>query len=166
MSLSILSLKTERQWRSSTTLSSKQFAVLVKWFSVAYEQEHGVSLETAQINLSKEFIFSTYPDFLFFVLFSLKNPTTFDVNGLIFGISQSAAESNFKRGLAVLELALSITNNLPRQNFKDIADFKNYLKEHKILKIDVTEITVQRPRNKEKQVERYSGKKNAILVKH
>ena len=162
MALNISSLKTERHWRSSTTLNSKEFAILLKWFTLAYEQEHGVSLETAQINLSKEFIFPTYSDFLFFVLFNLKNPTTFDVNGLIFDMSQSAAENNYKRGLSLLEIALSLRNNLPRQSFKDISDFKSYLKEHKSLKLDVTEITVQRPRDKEKQKARYSGKKSDI----
>lgn len=164
MALSITFLKTDRQWRSSTTLNAKEFDALLKWFALAYEQEHEVSLEDAQINLSKDFIFSTYPDFLFFILFSLKNPTTFDVNGLIFEISQSAAETNFKRGLHILETALSLCTSLPRQSFKDISDFKTYIKEHKCLKIDVTEITVQRPRNKEKQTARYSGKKSGILV--
>ena len=153
------SLFCQRSCLATGDLQLHKFEVLVGWFSVAYEQEHGVSLENAQIDLSKDFVFSTYRAFLFFVLFSLKNPTTFDVNGLIFDISQSAAETIFKRGLALLEIALSMRTDLPRQNFKDISDFKNYLKEHKILKIDVTEITVQRPRNKEKQKVRYSGKK-------
>lgn len=162
MALSLSSLKTERQWRSATTLNALEFEALLTYFERAYEQENGVSLAVAQQNLCQEFVFSTYADLLFYVLFSLKNPTTFDVNGLIFGISQSAAEANFKKGVAILEVALGLSKNLPRQAFKDMEDFKKYLKDHKILKIDVTEIAVQRPRNKEKQKARYSGKKSDI----
>ena len=78
-----------------------------------------------------------------FTLFSLKNPTTFDVNGLIFGISQTAAEYNFRKGLELLRSALSLCGQLPRQKFKGLADFESYAREHDCLKIDATEVAVQ-----------------------
>lgn len=160
MSLSLESLTTERHWRSSTGLSEGEFKRLSHWFGTAYKSSQAVGIDEAQAYMKKEFVFGTYADLLFFTLFSLKNPTTFDVNGLIFDISQTAAEYNFRKGLELLRSALSLCGQLPRQDFQDLSDFESYVREHECLKIDATEIAVQRPRNKEVQKARYSGKKS------
>ena len=160
MSLRLESLSTERQWRSSTGLSEPEFKRLSQWFGTAYKSSQNLGIDEAQANMGKAFVFGTYAELLFFTLFSLKNPTTFDVNGLIFDISQTAAEYNFRKGLELLRSALSLCGQLPRQDFQDLADFEAYVREHECLKIDTTEIAVQRPRNKELQKARYSGKKS------
>ena len=98
MGLSLQSLSTERQWRSSTGLSQSEFKCLSQWFGTAYESTQAVGTAEAEAHL-KKFVFGTYAELLFFTLFSLKNPTTFDANGLIFGISQTAAGYNFRKGL-------------------------------------------------------------------
>lgn len=164
MGLNFKSLSTEREWRSSTGLSQSDFDKLVHWFGMAYKSVHEVSIEEAQLHMGRSFIFATYDSLLFFVLFSLKNPTTFDVNGLIFGISQTAAEYHFRRGLKVLHRALELSGQMPRQDFKDLCDFQSALAGHECLKIDVTEVLVHRPQNKMLQKARYSGKKSTIAA--
>ena len=85
MSLSIAQLKTDRSWRSSTGLSQIKFNQLLIPFTKAYNAVYQVDIDTHQENLDKEFAFSTCQDLLFYVLFCLKNPTVYDVRGLIFG---------------------------------------------------------------------------------
>lgn len=166
MSLQISSLNTDREWSAATSVKSHQFYRLLPWFSRAYFDIYGVSLENMQQNLNQEFAFSTYDELLFFVLFVIKNPTTYDVNGLIFGISQSASEQNFKKALLILKRALELATQLPMQSFENQDQLINFINQHKKLKLDVTEIEVQRPKNKANQKALYSGKKKHTPVNH
>lgn len=166
MSLHLSQLKNDREWSATTSVKKSHFDSLLPWFSKSYEQIHGLNIQEAQANLNQSFVFATYGDLLFFVLFVLKNPTTYDVNGLIFGISQTAAETNFKKGIVILKNALFLTGQLPLREFENEAALIAFINEHKHLKIDVTEISIQRPKNKELQKSHYSGKKRDILVKH
>lgn len=162
MSLNLSQLSTDRSWRAATTLSAAEFYRLLPWFTQAYESSQGIDIVSAQTNLKKEFAFPDCAELLFFVLFTLKNPSTYDVNGLIFGISQSAAVNNFSRGLRILHKALELSGQLPAQEFEDEESLKAYLSRHKVLKIDVTELSIQRPKNPQEQKRHYSGKKSGI----
>jgi len=164
MSLQIADLKTDREWSAATSFKKQEFYDLLTWFSKGYLAIYTISIEKIQENLKQEFSFSTYQELLFFVLFTLKNPTTYDVNGIIFGISQSASEQNFKKGLLILKKAIELAQQLPTQSFSDEQALVAFVNQHKKLKIDVTEIAVQRPKDKVKQKSLYSGKKKDILV--
>lgn len=166
MSLQISDLKTDRNWSAATSVKKHQFYNLLPWFSKGYVDIYGISIENIQENLNQEFIFTTYEELLFFVLFVIKNPTTYDVNGLIFGISQSASEQNFKKGLLILKRAVELAGQLPVQSFENQEQLVNFVNQHKKLKLDVTEITVQRPKDKVNQKTLYSGKKKDTLVSH
>ena len=159
MALSHSQLKSERAWRAATGMNEAGFLRIVPLFQKAYESKTGISMSTAQTNLNYNFLFDTYEKLLFFVLFTLKNPTTFDVNGLIFGISQSASESNFKKGLLILKEAFEDSNHLPKRAFKNEEALIAFVNQHKVLKIDCTEINIQRPTESQKQKDAYSGKK-------
>ncbi|NJO00921.1 MAG: transposase family protein [Bacteroidia bacterium] len=89
----------------------------------------------------------------------MKNPTTFDVSGLVFGFSQTAAETNFKRGIKLLTKAFELCHQLPAQTFSTEQEMLAFLDQQRRLKIDVTEIGVQRPKNNEAQKAHYRGKK-------
>jgi len=119
MSLQIADLKTDREWSAATSFKKQEFYDLLTWFSKGYLAIYTISIEKIQENLKQEFSFSTYQELLFFVLFTLKNPTTYDVNGIIFGISQSASEQNFKKGLLILKKAIELAQQLPTQSFSD-----------------------------------------------
>jgi hypothetical protein len=163
MSLSVNQLKTDRSWRSSTGLSQIKFNQLLVLFNQAYHAVYEVDINNHQANLDKSFVFSTCQDLLFYVLFCLKNPTVHDVRGLIFDIPTATADYNFDKGLTILEKALE--THLPARSFEDLLAFLEYVKNHPILTIDVTEVHIQRPKDKIRQRKTYSGKKNIILTK-
>ena len=71
----------------------------------------------------------------------------------------SNACRNFQKYLQVVELALHQESALPKRNFHSVDEFKKYLKTDKEIVLDVTEYRTERPSDKEKQKDRYSGKK-------
>lgn len=156
-------LKSDRSWRSAIGMSEAKFHQLATLFDQAYQTEYEVDIDTKQRNLKRAFAFSKTEDLLFYVLFCQKNPTVHDVRALIFNLPTTTADYNFEKGLAILNKALSAFR--PAQSFTNLAEFLAYFRHHSHLTIDVTEVYVQRPKNKERQKEIYSGKKNDIPTK-
>lgn len=159
MALSIENLKKSREWNASIGMTKTKFEALLPYFESAYIELNGIGIKEAQENLKQTFVLPKYKDFLFFILFTLKNPTTFDVNGLIFNFSQTAAETNFKKGCKILKKAFELCHQLPENQFDTEEELITFLSKHKRLKVDVTEINVQRPKKSESQKNLYSGKK-------
>lgn len=163
MSLSITQLKTDREWRSSTGLSEHKFKQLLELFTASYSSVYEVDIATHQHNLRKDFAFENCHDLLFYVLFCLKNPTIYDVRGLIFNLPTATADYNFEKGLAILEKAVEA--HQPARSFESLESFLLYVKDHPHLTIDVTEVFIQRPQEKSRQKKTYSGKKNVTPIK-
>jgi hypothetical protein len=163
MSLSISQLKTDREWRSSTGLSQDKFINLLGLFTASYYSVYQVDITTHQHNLRKDFAFDSCQDLLFYVLFCLKNPTVYDVRGLIFNLPTATADYNFEKGLVILEKALDTQK--PARSFESLEAFLLYVKDHPNLTIDVTEVFIQRPQDKNRQKKTYSGKKNVTPIK-
>ena len=74
----------------------------------------------------------------------------------------SNAKRNQQLGMRVLGHALTAAGKMPRREFKDAAEFAEYLKNEAELIIDGTEHRVQRPGDNEVQKDHYSGKKKPI----
>ena len=74
----------------------------------------------------------------------------------------SNACRNFQKYLHVLELALRQQGALPKRSFQSVEEFKKYMKAEKEVVPDATEYRLERPADKEKQQDRYSGKKKPI----
>lgn len=151
-------LKSDRSWRSAIGMSEGMFWQLATRFDQAYQAEYEVDIDTKQQNLKRQFAFSKTEDLLFYVLFCQKNPTIHDVRALIFNLPTATADDNFEKGLTVLTNALAVFQ--PARSFSDLAEFRAYFRQHPHLTLDVTEVYVQRPKNKTRQKELYSGKKN------
>ena len=98
---------------------------------------------------------------LFFVLFYLKCYSTFDVLGFFFDLNKSNANRWVHRLLGVLEKSLGRKLVLPRRKIRSVEEFFRLFPEAKEVFIDGTERPIQRPKDKEKQKENYSGKKKA-----
>jgi len=156
-------LKSDRSWRSAIGMSEVKFRQLALLFDQAYQAEYEVDIDTKQQNLKRQFAFSKTEDLLFYALFCQKNPTIHDVRALIFNLPTATADYNFEKGLAILAKALEVFQ--PAQSFTNLAEFLAYFRQHPHLTIDVTEVYVQRPKNKARQKEVYSGKKNDIRTK-
>lgn len=163
MSLRLTQLKTDREWRSSTGLSQAKFSQLLTLFTNTYQVVYEVDISEHQANLKKDFVLATYSDLLFYVLFCLKNPTVYDVRGLIFGLSSSTADYNFEKGLTLLEKTLEA--QMPARQFESLTAFLDWVQKHPVLTIDVTEVRIQRPKDNQRQKDTYSGKKSIIPIK-
>lgn len=159
-------IKSERQWKATTGLSSDKFHRLCKVFSTCYENKYGLSLSEIEVNLRSEFLLKTYEDCLFFVLFQMKNALTYDSLGLLINTDSSNAQRNYERYLSVLESALESLSAMPKRSFKNISEFESYLQKEEELILDVTEHATQRPEGNEAQKEAYSGKKSCIPTKN
>lgn len=166
MAVSYKDVRNERQWKASTGLSKEDFFSLCTAFEKAYEMLHGISLMKGAENLNQQLALTKYEDCLYFVLFQLKNGLTGDCLGVLFSMDGSSASRNFRKYLAVLELALRVENALPKRSFQSVEEFKNYLKAEEEVSIDVTEYRAERPADTEKQKKRYSGKKKPIRKNH
>jgi hypothetical protein len=155
-------LKNHRQWQSTIGISEKQFWVLKSKFQIVYEMVFENTLFAKEKNLKQNFIFSTYEDILFFLLFFLKNPVVFDTLGFIFEMDGSNCQRIVVKLMPILEKTLSDEKLIPIRNFKDLEQFKEHIESNSEIIIDATEMSIQRPADYEKQKEFYSGKKNDI----
>jgi hypothetical protein len=162
MAISYKDIRNERQWKAMTGLSQQEFTFLSSTFDMAYEQINGIALQQGAANLGKEVVLSSYEDCLFFTLFELKTAQSFDCLGVLFSMDGSSAQRNFVKYLQVLELSLQQQGALPRRSFSSLSDFKKYVQGEEELIIDATELRTQRPADKDKQQQRYSGKKKHI----
>jgi hypothetical protein len=97
---------------------------------------------------------------LFFVLYYLKNYPTYDVMGMQFGFNRSSAFKRVQEYMRVLQLALKKNKSLPAESLKSL---RTIIGDEKLVIIDGTEQRKNRPKDKKKQKEYYSGKKNTIL---
>jgi hypothetical protein len=159
MGLSYTAIRTERQWRSATGLSQERFNLLAAEFGKSYQQHYGVSVEEKMKNLGHQFIFTTYEQMLFFVLFVLKNTLTWDNAGLVFGISGPDAYLNFTRFFPLLQTALERLSCLPIRDLKDWQKLRSAFSQQLVLLMDGSELSVQRPENEQQQQQAFSGKK-------
>ena len=155
--MNINQLKSDRSWRAALGMGEQQFYQLLVFFDQAYKSHYEVDIAVKQQNLKRQFAFATTEDLLFYTLFCQKNPTVHDVRALIFNLPTATADDNFEKGLRLLQLATATF--MPAQSFANLAEFLAYFKDHSHLTIDVTEVYVQRPKDKQRQEDVYSGKK-------
>jgi len=162
MGISYKEVRNDRQWKATTGINGVEFSCLTSAFGQAYENLHAISLEAGAKNLKQELALPSYADCLYFVLFQLKTALSFDSLAVVFNMDGATAHRNFEKYLTVLQQALRQKNALPYRRFETVADFTKYLRSEPELIADVTEIRTERPADKEKQQERYSGKKKAL----
>jgi hypothetical protein len=161
MSVNYKEVRNERQWKATTGLSEPEFNSLTIAFGQAYERLYEVRLEQGAENLKQELVLSSYGDCLYFTLFQLKTAQSYDCLGVLFNMDGSSALRNFQKYLRVLELALHQQQALPRRHFETLEEFKKYLRSEPELISDVTELRTERPADKQRQQDRYSGKKKS-----
>jgi hypothetical protein len=165
MKLKISDLKTERQWRAATGFDQARFEKLLVLFTESYLNLYGKSVADRQADIEVTPSLTSEEELLFFTLFSLKAGLTYDLLGLVCGMDTANAKRNQELGLRVLEQSLGRASCLPKREFKNAAEFTEYLKNEKTLIFDGTEQRTQRPSDDEAQKENYSGKKRVTPPK-
>ena len=161
MKLNIADLKTERQWRAATGMDSARFEQLLGLFRSSYPDRYGQSVAQRQAQSEVTASLRSEDELLLFTLFSLKAGLPYDLLGVVCGMDAANAKRNQALGLGVLEQALASVGCLPKRQFKDAAEFAQYLKQQKMLIFDGTEQRTQRPQDNALQKDYYSGKKKA-----
>jgi hypothetical protein len=102
---------------------------------------------------------------LLFILFYFRHYPTQEVQGFLFGIGQAQANVWVHRLTGVLNQALGHEQQLPERNPHKLEQVLAACPELEFV-IDGTERRINRPKNKEKRDEHYSGKKKATTVKN
>ena len=160
MSIHHKELGSERAWKSTIGLSKLEFEKISVEFGKIYEELKGYSINPE--NSSYDLLFKTYEDCVFFVSFQLKQGLNFDTLGFVFGTDGANAHRNFTQILKILEITLIRNNFMPKRKFTKIEEFVSFLSKEEEVIIDVSEESIQRPKDKERQKGHYSGKKNSI----
>jgi len=167
MNFNTSSLRSERQWRSATGMDEEQFEFLAELYTKTYQEKYQ-NTWAEHLPLSPEFhCIKNERELLLFTLFSLRTNLVYDNLGLVVGMSPSNAYKTQQFGLGILQSTLQKYDVLPRREFTNTDDFKEFMTQNSLscLLIDATEQRIQRPQNREVQKEYYSGKKKAHTVK-
>lgn len=160
--------KQERLLRAMTGLNWKSFDALLPSFAQAYYQ----SLATPDVARQRapgggrKATLQTMEDKLFYSLFYCKCYPTFDLASVLFNFDRSQAHEWTHRLLPVLETALGQKLALPDRKLRSVEEFALRFPAVKRVMIDGTERPIQRPQDKQRQKENYSGKKRRATRKH
>lgn len=160
-----------RLLRSITGLSSKAFVDLVEPFRQAYEEaldeqdEKREQPRQRRRGGGRKATIATMEDKLLFILAYFKLYPIQDVQGLLFHMSQPQANEWTHRLTPVLNRALGYEKQLPARKPADLAQVLATYPALEVI-IDGTERPIQRPKDKERQRQYYSGKKKRHTVKN
>ncbi|KRH97701.1 transposase family protein, partial [Cylindrospermopsis sp. CR12] len=102
---------------------------------------------------------------LFYILLYCKCYPTFDLLSVLFNFDRSCAHDWVHRLLSVLETTLGEKQVLPARKLRSMEEFTKRFPDVKEVIVDGTERPVQRPQNRERQKEYYSGKKKRHTCK-
>lgn len=163
--------KNERLMRALTGLNAEEFIDLLPIFSKIWERS-----KRNQYNLNstgkramgggRKGFLKTIEQKLFFILFYYKCYPTFDLASFLFNCDRSKACLRQQELSVILEKALGKKMSLPERKMRKVEDFFKAFPEAKEVFIDGTERPIQRPKDKEKQKNSYSGKKKRHTVKN
>jgi hypothetical protein len=112
---------------------------LLVLFSASYLNLYGESVANRQAELEVTPSLTSEEELLFFTLFSLKSGLTYDLLGLVCGMDAANTKRNQELGLRVLEQSLA-ADCLPKREFKDPAEFAEYLQNEETLIFDGTAV--------------------------
>jgi hypothetical protein len=104
-------------------------------------------------------------DQLVFILFYFRNYPTQDLLGVLYGMSQPWANKWIHRLTPIVNAALGYEKELPARQAKDMDELLRRCPRLGFI-LDATERFIQRPKDKEEQKEKYSGKKKRHSEKY
>lgn len=164
-------LKNKRLMLALTGLNPEEFMELLPVFTAVWQRKRreyynlNATGERAIGGGRKGFL-PTVEIKLFYVLFYYKCYPTFDLAGFIFGCDRSKACLRQQELSQILESTLGKKLVMPKRQMRTIEEFFQAFPEAKDIFIDGTERPIQRPKDKAKQKNNYSGKKKRHTVKN
>ena len=160
-----------RIFQSLTGLTPAAFAKLLPAFTQAYEAAlltEDAQRETArrrQRGGGRKATLATMADKLVFILFYFKFYPTQELLGFFFGFSQGQANHWVHRLTPILNQALGYEKQLPARKTTEVEEVLAACPGLEFI-IDGTERPIQRPKDRQKQRDYYSGKKKRHTVKN
>jgi hypothetical protein len=170
-------IKHPTRFLALTGLTQKEFQALLPWFKKAFEASlpskktlTGKKRKRA-IGAGRKAVLKTIEDKLLFALIYQKSYPVQELLAATYECSQSVVNHWVHRLLPILKVALTQMKMMPERKGKALAEHEKMINESPDLTIDGTERRRQRPKNKEKQKEHYSGKKKThtdknLIVSH
>lgn len=161
------------QFKSTYGVSQKQFRLILKTFSVLWQEKKDKESEALWAAKGREkkkncgggkSKLPTADNALAFVLYYMKQYPTFGALASQFEMAKSTANILLHYHRVTLLDSLKKMNVVPKTSFQTVEEFEGFLKANKIEKIlvDATERPIQRPKDKERQQTHYSGKKKVM----
>jgi len=156
-------LKNPRAMQALTGISATEFEQLLPDFIKAWENgkrnQHRRNASIRKIGAGRKGFLKSMEAKLFYILFYYKCYPTYDLLSIIYDCNRSnACRRQFELG-NILEKALGRKLVLPERKLRKLEEFFKAFPEAQEVFIDGTERPTQRPKDKEKQKENYSGKK-------
>lgn len=156
-------LKNNRLMLAITGVTPQEFQNLIPAFSQDYLEEkreqHNRNSKKREFGGGRIGFLKTASEKLFFILFYYKCYPTYDLASIIFDCNRSNACRRQFQLSGVLEKTLGRKLALPKRQMRKLEDFFKAFPEAREIFIDGTERSIQRPKDKKKQKDNYSGKK-------
>lgn len=166
-----MEIRTERQFRALTGVTEPQLETIAKEFEKIEEEKKQEQGELSgdrkrKPGAGRPRILNTAIEKVVFVLYYLKNYPTYDVLGILFGMTKSPAFSNIQKYYPLVMEALGRLEILPKRTFSSVEEFREFFAQVEEILVDVTERQVARPKDADQQKAHYSGKKKKHTVKN
>ena len=164
----IIKVRDDRQMRSLTGLSIRQFEIMLSAFTFVFEELREKAYQEALVSGTRKRRrgggqkgkLQEMGDKLMFVLYYFKVYPTFDVLGTQFGLARSKAHENLYKLVPVLYQTLIELEMMPKRKFDTVEEMKEALEGIDQIIIDATERSMRRSSDDKTQKSYYSGKKN------
>lgn len=152
-------LRTDKQYKAAAGLSISEFDALYIDFSQLYIPKSGNPYLTHNSP-----VLTDKREALFFILHYYKSYPTLQNLALYFGFSEFAASHYLDLLKGVLKVSLERNTSVKTAIFTTQAAFDEAFTGVEEIVIDVTEVGIERPQDRQVQQEKYSGKKKRIRL--
>src|SRR5216683_311363 len=150
-------LRSDRLLRATTGYDRKRFEELVVKFAPFVLRVKYKRNRKRKAGGGRPHTLKTSAEKLFYMLLYMKCYPTFDLAGFFFQVDRSQAKRWVDELGKKLEKALGEAMVLPERRIRSVKEFLEKFPALKELIIDGTERAVQRPKDKQKQKERFNG---------
>ena len=159
-------MQDDRLMRAVIGMGRKEFLKLLEKFTPFVKRARYKRNRKRKAGAGRTHTLETPEGKLFYMLFYMKCYPTYDVAGFFFGVDKSQTKRWVDDFRVALEKALGKAMVLPVRKMRSVEEFLERFPAIRELIIDGTERPVQRPKDKKKQKERYSGKKRKHTQKN
>ena len=151
-------LENDRLLRAVIGMGKREFSELLAEFIPIEKRIQYKRNRKRQPGAGRPHTLETAEQKLFYILFYMKCYPTYDLASFVFDVDRSQTKRWVDSLRKKLEKTLGKAQVLPARKINSIKEFLERFPAVKELLIDGTERPVQRPKNKQKQKEKYSGK--------